>query len=367
MLKRFLLVFLVLGILFGGLFAFKRYQMEQMQAMLSAPQPPATISTTEVRRERRQPYLRAVGTLTASGGTEVGSEVEGIVDTIVFHSGQMVKEGDVLLRLDSTLDQATLAGLKAERRLAEIKLQRARDLIKRKAISQSDLDEARARYDAAAAQVTVQQVRISQKTVRAPFAGLLGIRKVDVGDYLPKGTSIVALNALAPIYVDYSVPEGQFARVRPGLAVEVEVAAYPGETFLGTLAAVESGVNTASRALLLRAELANADLRLRPGMFAEVRTLAEAPREVLTVPQTAISYNTYGDFVYRVVEQAGEGLKVERRQVTTGVVQAGRVELVSGVVEGDRLVRAGLVKLRDGQAVQIDNSVALDDATVPRQ
>lgn len=367
MVKRILIVLVVIGILFGGLFGYKQYQMKQMSAMMSAPRPPATISATEVKQVQWQPYLRSVGSLVASNGTEVSTEVDGIVNKIAFQSGQMVTTGDVLLHLDSAVDRATLAGIIAERRLAEIKLQRARDLIKRKAISQSELDEAEAQFDAASAQVEVQKARITQKIIRAPFSGLLGIRKVDVGDYLPKGKSIVSLNALDPIFLDYSVPENLFSRIQPGQTVEVDIGAYPGELFHGTIAAIESEVTTGSRALRIRAELGNSDMRLRPGMFAEVRTLAEAPKAVLIVPQTAISFNTYGDFVYRIETGEEEKLSVKRQQVQTGDVRDGQVEITSGLSLGERVVRAGLVKLRDGQAVQIDNSVEMNDAEVAKQ
>lgn len=367
MVKRLIIVIVLLVAALGGIFGFKYQQMQQMAAMLSAPRPPAVVAATEVVTEQWQPTLHAVGSVVAVNGIDVTAEVDGMVSAIHFQSGQPVKKGDVLIELDATVDRASLEGARADRRLAKVELDRFSDLIARKAVSKSDYDAARARYDAAVARVAEFQARLDKKTIRAPFDGLLGIRAVNLGQYLSKGTRIVPLQALDPILVDYTVPERHIRDLAVGRTVNVIVDAYPDETFTGRISAIEAGVNPGSRSVGIRATLPNPDSRLRPGMFAEVSTLQGGLVDVLTVPRTAVSFNTYGDYVYVIEESAEGGLSVKRRQVETGAARAGRVVIDKGVSAGERVVRAGLVKLRDGAPVQIDNAVELVDAEVTGQ
>ena len=364
MLKRLIIVVILLVAIFGGIFAVKYVQFQKMSAQLAQPQPPATVASTEVQTEHWQPNLRAVGSLVAINGIEVTTEVAGIVSEIDFVSGQRVQKGDVLLKLDDTVDRATLAGLKANKRLAQVQLRRVQNLLSRKVVSKSDFDEAKAKYDAADAAVSEQEAVIAKKTIRASFAGLIGIRQVDLGQYLAPGTQIVSLQALKPIFVDYALPEREFRKIATGQAVKVAVDAYPNEAFTGKVTAVEPGVDRGNRMVQVRATMTNEDARLRPGMFAEVTSLLPGQQQVLTVPRTAISYNTYGDFVYLIANGPGGKLVAKRHQVATGRAREGRVEIKTGLKAGQRVVRAGLVKLRDGQPVKIDNSVALHDAEV---
>lgn len=364
MLKRLIIVIVLLVVIFGGIFAAKYVQFQRMSAQLAQPQPPATVASTEVQSERWQPNLRAVGSLVAVNGIEVTTEVAGTVSEIDFESGQPAKKGDVLLKLDDSVDRATLSGLKANKRLAKVQLRRMQDLLSRKVVSKSDFDEAKAKYDAADAAVNEQEAVIAKKTIRAPFAGLLGIRQVDLGQYLAPGTQIVSLQSLTPIYVDYALPERQFQKIATDQEVKVRVDAYPRQTFTGKVTAVEPGVDRGNRMVKVRATIVNEDARLRPGMFADITSLLPGDQQVLTVPQTAISYNTYGDFVYLIADERNGKLVARRRRVETGQVREGRVEIRNGLEAGQRVVRAGLVKLRDGQAVKIDNSVALRDAEV---
>lgn len=359
MLKRFFVVLLFLAVIIGVIGGLKYQQFQQMQAQLSQPQPPATVASAQASHASWVRSLRSVGSLVAVNGVSVSSEVAGTVSRIAFESGQRVSEGDLLLQLDDTVDRATLAGLKADRRLAEVQLERARNLLERKAISKSEFDEAKAKYDAAEARVEEQREIINKKSIRAPFDGLLGIRRVDVGEYLQPGSQIVSLQALDPIYVDYSLPERHFSRIAVGQTIEVRLDVYPDEVFNGRIIALDSGVDEGTRSIGIRATLAN-DGRLRPGMFAEVLTLEEGAQQVLTIPRTAVSFNTYGDFVFRIVEGDEGSLKVARTQIETGDVRAGRVAVTKGLEAGDRVVAAGQVKLRDGQAVKIDDSVELD-------
>ncbi len=364
---RLFLVLVFLGAIFGGIFYLKYQQGQRMAAMQSAPQPPASVAATEAQGETWQPAIRSVGSLEAVNGIAVTTEVAGTVREINFDSGQRVNAGDVLVRLEDSVDRATLDGLIADRELARTQYERASELSSRRAISQSEIDETRFRYEGVQAGVAEQQARIAKKTIRAPFDGLLGLRQVDIGEFISPGNSIVQLQALDPIYVDYSVPEREFRNLKVGQEVVVRVPAYPEREFAGTVSAIDSGVDEGTRSVKVRATLANADQALRPGMFAEVRTLRDETREVTTVPRTAISYNTYGDFVF-VINEGEEGkLTVSRRQVETGDAREGRVEVVSGLQAGDRVVRAGLIKLREGQPIQIDDTVELDDADVSGQ
>lgn len=363
---RLILVLLLLGAIFGGIFMLKREQGMQMAAMQATPPPPASVAVTEVRAEQWQPAIRAVGSLTAVNGIAVTTEVAGTVREISFESGQQVSAGDILVRLDDAVDRGALAGLIADRELARTQFERASELSSRRAISQSEIDETRFRYEGVQARVSEQQALLARKTVRAPFDGLLGLRQVDIGEFVSPGSAIVTLQALDPIYVDYSVPEREFRNLEPGHVVALRVPAYPDREFQGTVSAIDSGVDEGTRSIKVRATLPNTDGTLRPGMFAEVRTLRPNKRDVVTVPRTAISFNTYGDFAFIVSEGEGGKLTVSRRQVETGESVEGRIEVRQGLEAGERVVRAGLLKLREGQAIAVDNSVELDDASVTR-
>lgn len=364
MIKRLILLILILGGLFAGIGYWKYQQFQQMTAELTAPRPPAVIASAEVLEEQWQPLLRAVGSLRAESGIQVTNEVSGIVSEIAFESGLPVEQGAVLLRLEDSVEEATLKSLQADQRLAEIQFRRTADLMPKQAISKSEFDIAKATYDSAQARVAEQQAMLRKKVIRAPFSGILGIRQVDQGQFLPAGTAIVGLQALDPLYVDYALPEREFSRIAVGLEVRLRVNAYPDRLFRGRVSAIDAGVSEGSRSIRVRAEVPNSDNLLRPGMFAEVETLMKQHNSVLTVPRTAISYNTYGDFVYLLEAGEGGALRATRRQVETGAVRDGRVAISRGLEAGQTLVRAGLVKLRDGQSVTVDNSIDLDAGKV---
>lgn len=366
MLKRLIILIVLLILVFGGIFGWKYLQLQGMMAEMSKPRPPATVASAQVQRETWYPSLQAVGSLVAVQGVDVSSEVTGTVSEILFESGARVQQGAVLLKLDDKVDRATLVGLKADQRLAEIQFERASNLLTSKAVSKSNYDEAKAKQDAAQADVAEQQAIIDKKTIRAPFSGLLGIRHVDLGEYLQPGAKIVSLLMFDPIYVDYSLPEARFQEVEVGQKVVVHTPAYPDQSFEGRVSAIDAGITEGTRTIQIRATMKNPDGRLRPGMFTEVQTVQPDPQQVLTLPRTAISFNTYGDFVYiiRPDEKGDDQLVVKRQQVQTGDVREGRVQITKGLDADARVVRAGLVKLRDGQPVQIDNSVELEDAKV---
>jgi membrane fusion protein (multidrug efflux system) len=366
MAKRISIVIVVLLLIFGGIFGFKFLQIRQMMSQMSQPRPPATVASSEVRIEQWQPTLQAIGSLVAVNGIEVSSEVDGVISEIHFESGQQVQRGDPLVRLDDNVDRAALEALRAAARLAEVQFKRATELLPKKAVSKSSYDESKAAYEAALALVHEQQARVARKTIRAPFSGLVGLRLADLGQFLKAGAAIVRLESLDPLYVDYSLPERYLPRLALDQQVRIRVDALPDETFTGTLTAMDAGIDEGTRSIKLRATISNTDGRLRPGMFAEVETLQGETTEVLTVPRTAISFNTYGNFAFVIEQQDGKQV-VKRRQLTTGDIREGRVVIREGLQAGEQVVRAGLVKLRDGQAVQIDNSVELKDAEVSHE
>ena len=363
MIKRMIIVLLGLTLLFGGIFGWKYVQIQEMIAMGSVAPPPATISSETVLREQRTPGLEAVGSLVASQEVFISTQIPGQVRSIHFESGAMVAKGDDLIRLDDDVDRAELAGLVAAQKLARLQFDRARKLFSDNTISRSDFDQAQAALDGASALVVSQQARINKKRIRAPFAGQLGIRQVDLGQYLAPGEPIVSLQASDPVYVDYSLPERYLNDLSIGQQVELSVQAYPGELFSGSITAISPRIEIGTRSVQVRATLKNPDYRLRSGMFAGVRTLLPVRDNVLSLSEMAITYNPYGNFVFFIAEKDG-GLLVERRQVETGEVQAGRVDIISGLQEGDQVVRAGHNKLRNGMPVQIDNSVKLDGQIV---
>ena len=349
---RFLSVVLALGALIGGLAYLKFGQMQRDAAMFSRPMPPPTVTAITVSATRWEPTLGSVGTIQAAQGVMVSNQVAGQVKEIRFESGAEVQAGQVLLRLDDDVDRADLEGLKAAERLADIKLERNRSLLKDRAVSRGDFDETSAQLDQARALVKSKEAAIDKKTVRAPFSGRLGIRQVDLGQFLPAGSEIVPLEALDPLYVDYALPERHLEAVHVGQPVRVRVSSSPDRTFEGTIEAIGPGVDQGTRNLSLRARLSNSDLALRPGMFARVETLLPAEEQVLTLPREAIAFNTYGDSVFLLEKQDGKTV-VNRRQVRTGAVRGTDVAVIDGLAAGDRVVVAGQVKLTNGQAVSV--------------
>ena len=351
--KRIFVLLIALAVLLGALFAWRFAQIRQQVETMSQAPPPAKIEVVEAAERRWAQSIRAIGSLRAVNGVEVANEIAGVVEALEFESGQSVEAGDVLLRIEAETDEAALETREAEARLALQQFERFSNLINQNAVSQSDFDEARANYEAAEARVHEQRALLNKKTIRAPFSGVLGLRLVDRGEYIAVGTPIVGINMLDPIQVDFTISERDLPRVRVGDRVEVTVAAFPDEQFNGQVQAIDSSVLPESRTVRVRAELANPQMELRPGMFANVRTVRDEIMEVVTLPRTAISYNTYGDFVFEVVEGEDGGKIVERVSVTTGEARDGEVRIVDGVNAGATLVGAGLLRLRNNQPVEV--------------
>lgn len=362
MFKRLMLMLLVVALAGGGIAAVKMRQITAMKAKFAAPPPAVAVVPAVVTAERWPRTLSAVGSFAPVQGVDVTTEVAGQVSALRFESGQRVNKGDILLALDASVDEAELAGLAADLKLSQLQYERAARLLKEKTMSQSQYDEATAKRDQAAALVEAKRAHIAKKTIRAPFSGVLGIRKVDVGQYLKEGAAIVPLQVLDPIYVDYALPERHFGVLKLGQQVDIGVQAYAGERFGGRITAFDPGLDTGTRNIRIRATLPNPDERLRPGMFADVRTSEGSDEDVLTIPTTAVTYTPYGDSVF-VIAGEGEKLSVNRRQITTGETRHGRVAVTKGLDAGERVVAVGHNKLRNGMTVKLAAPPAEGEAT----
>jgi membrane fusion protein, multidrug efflux system len=364
MTKRMMIMLLAVAVVFGGIFgfqAFKAYMIKKFMSAMSAP--PQTVSTTTARFSSWQPTIDSVGTLRAVNGADLSLEVSGVVDAISFNSGDDVKEGAVLLKLRSDDDVAKLDSLQATADLSELTYQRDLKQFKIQAVSQATLDTDVANLKNAKAQVAQQQAILDKKTLRAPFAGHLGIRAVDLGQYLGAGTTIVTLQALDPIYLDFFVPQQAIDQLQLGQSVAVRVDAFKDQTFAGEISAINPKIDTSTRNVQVRATLKNADHKLLPGMYATIAIRTGAPQNYITLPQTAITYNPYGDTVYVVDGKAaaagGKPQQVARQTfVTTGPTRGDQVAVLKGVNEGETIVTAGQIKLHNGSPVLIDNSIA---------
>ena len=353
---RFVIVIVLLSVVLGGIFGYTFWQTGQMQEQMSQPQPPAEISVVQSQTEQWTPTVKAVGSIVAVNGIDVANEVPGVIQQINFESGDLVSKGDVLIRLDAAIEEAALRTRGAEAQLARQEFQRIADLLPKRAVSQSQYDQAKANYDAANARVNEAEAQLSKKVIRAPFDGTLGIRLVDQGQYIGTGTPIVEINMLDPIYADYTLSEKNLPDVAVGYSVAATVAAAPNTEFKGTVSAINTSVNADTRTVRIRATLANRDQLLRPGMFATVSTRQPDDITVVTVPRTAISYNTYGDFAF-VVENNDQGQKVvNRRSVRSGNARENRVAILEGLEAGETVVSKGLLRLRSGQPVKIQEA-----------
>jgi len=366
MILRSLLVLFIIALLGGGLALLKYQQIQKDMAAFSKPQPAATVTATEVKSAQWQPRLRAVGNVQAVQGVMVNNEVAGQVNRILFESGDQVTAGQALVQLDTEVDEAALVGLKASLNLARLQLERNQKLLRDRAVSQGDVDELNARVSESLAQVREKEALIRKKTILAPFDGQLGIRRVNLGQFLDAGSAIAELEALDPVYVDFALPERRLSEIEVDQAVEVKVDAYPERVFEGQIQAISPAVNRETRNIQVRALVPNPDRLLLPGMFARIDTLLALRDDVLTLPRQAIAFNTYGDSVF-LIEQADDDsdakLIVQRRQVKTGSVRGQEIEILDGLEIGERVVLAGQVKLRNGASVQV---VEDEDEVAPK-
>lgn len=363
------IVALVLAALGGFHFVFKPAMIKQFVAQ-NVP-PPASVSTETAKAETWTPRIRSIGTLTAIQGVDIASQVGGVVSAIQFDSGDAVPEGAELILLDDEVEQADLLSNKATLREAMLEFTRQQDLQGRGFAAEAKLEEARTARDSAAAAVQRTRALIEQKTIKAPFAGKLGLKTVEIGQYVSPGMALVTLQALDPIWVDFPIPENEISKVAAGQKIEVSVDAFPGRRFEGTIETLDARVSKDTRTLIVRGRLDNPNEQLLPGMFANVSVEAGAPADVVAVPRTAVTFSLYGDSVYVVKEEAapksGENeskpaepvLTAERRFVTVGATQDGRIAILEGVDAGETVITTGQLKLRPGARVVINNEAPL--------
>ena len=359
---RTLILIAAVILVVGGIWAYKIFTLHALQARMATMMiPPATVSTAIAPSTVWQRQFHAVGSLAAVQGVTVSNQIEGAVAKIAFESGRHVKAGDVLVEEDVSTDEAQLAGLVAQADLAKITLARSRELRANDTNSQAELDSAEGQFRAAGSAVDNERAVIGKKTIKAPFSGLLGIRQVNLGQFLPAGGPIVTLQALDPIYVNFTLPQQDVADLHVGQAVRVSIDAYPGTVFEGKVNALNSKVDDATRNLQVQATLSNADERLLPGMFAGVDLILPREDHFVTLPETAIVYNPYGNAVY-VIERtktgSGSELLVARQHfVTLGETRGDEVAVVKGINAGDEVVTSGQLKLHNGSPVVVNNAV----------
>lgn len=319
--------------------------------------PAQTVAAQTAQKQSWQPTMELVGELVASEGADLSLQVSGIVESLSFESGQTVKAGTPLLQLVAEDQIAKLASLKATAELNAIILKRDIEQLKIKAVSQATVDTDEANLKNSQALVKQQEALVSYYTLKAPFAGRLGIRNVDLGEYLSAGTAIVTLQALDPLFADFFVPQKFFGTLKVGEPVKVMVDAYPGQSFAGTVSAINSKVESGSRNVKVRATVANSESKLVPGMFARISLDVGAAEDFVTLPQTAIVANPYGSTVFVLENTAdGKGLVARETFVKLGEARGDFVAVVSGLTEGETVVVAGQIKLRNGTPAVIDNS-----------
>ena len=361
MTKRMIIMLALVGLLFGGIFGFQAFKGAMIRKFMSAGGvPPQTVSTANARFSAWQGEFGAVGTLRAVRGTDVAPEVAGVITAILFQSGQEIQEGAPLVQLGAESDVARLQSLAAAAELAQANYERNRKQLEIQAVSQAVVDADAASLKSAKAQVAEQQALVNKKLVRAPFSGRLGIRAVDVGQYVTPGTKLVTVQALDPVYVDFFAPQKSLGRVAPKQKVTLKVDAFPGETFVGEISSIDPKVDPATRNVQVRATVRNPKRSLLPGMFATVSLAWGEPQRFLTLPQTAISYNPYGNTVFVVEERkSGDGktaLVAQQKFVTTGDTRGDQIAVLGGVKEGDVIVSAGQLKLQNGTPLMINNA-----------
>ena len=355
----------------GVLGVFKVLQIQAAIAQASSFQPPPeAVTTIKARPEQWPATLSAIGTVHAVRGVTVSADLPGVVEAILFESGRNVREGEILVRLDTRQERAQLAAAEAQRDLAKINLDRTRGLVEQGILAQAELDRVTAESRQAEARVGEIRATIERKQIRAPFTGVLGIRQVNLGQYLQGGAPIVPLQSLDPVHVNFSVPQQQAGAMRAGGEVQVAAEGMGGEAATGNITAIDSVVDEATRNVEIQATFDNPTGRLRPGMFVEAHVRTAATASILVLPASAISYAPYGDSVFVVSDMKGRDgttYKGVRQQfVKLGAARGDQVAVVSGIEAGDEVVTSGAFKLRNGAAVLVDNSVQPGNSAAPK-
>ena len=369
--KRMILTVVSMAVFLTLVGTLKFFQIRAAIAQYASFQPPPEAVTTTVAKSETWPStLDAVGSVVAVQGVTVSADLPGIVEKIAFDSGTRVRAGDVLVQLDVRQERAQLAAAESGRRLAEINLARAEPLHEKGIVSQADLDKDRAELQQASARESEIRAAIERKTIRAPFSGTLGIRQVNLGQYLDAGSPVVPLQTLDPIYVDFSVPQQEVGRLHLGDRLELAAEGLAGEGFTGRVTAIDSVADVATRNVQVQATFDNPRAELRSGMFVNVHVLVGSGQTMVSLPASAIKYAPYGDSVFVVGDLEGKNGQTYRG-VSEKIVKLGRsrgdqVAVLSGLEAGQEVVTSGVFKLRPGAAVRVDNSVQPSDNPAPR-
>ncbi len=369
---RWIVMLIAAIVIFGGVFGIKALLSKKTNEFFdNMPQPAATVTAATAKTQRWSEAGQAVGTLVAVNGTEVTTEADGVVRSIEFNAGEPVKAGTVLVRLNTANEAAHLKALETSANLASTQAQRWQQLGKDKLVSVDDVQQRRAAAASAQAQVDAQRALIAQKTIRAPFSGMLGIRKVNLGQYLAPGAAIVSLQQLDPIYLNFTLPEQFIGKLVQGTTLQAGVDALPGKSFAGAVTAVDPQVDINTRNFKVQATLRNPDGTLHPGSFAKVSFDLGREHEVVVIPQTAVSFNPYGNAVFVITSEArkagetdmmgkpltGNKLVVNQRFIKTADTRGDLIAVTAGLKPGERVVTSGLLKLRNGTEIIVDNTV----------
>jgi membrane fusion protein, multidrug efflux system len=371
MAKRMIVMLLTTALIVGALGFVKFRQIQTAIGQAASFQPPPEAVTTIAAVEERWPEtLTAIGTVAAVQGVTISADLPGTVDRIGFEAGQSVREGEVLALLDTRQEQAQLAAAEAQRELARVSFERMQGLLNENVVSRAEFDRAVADQRQGDARVGEIKATIERKTIRAPFGGILGIRHVNLGQYLSAGDALVTLQSLSPIYVNFGVPQQAMAQVRAGRTVRVTVDNLTGQAFTGRITAIDSVVDESTRNVQAQATLANPDGRLRPGMFVQAEVAVGASATIVSLPASAISYAPYGNSVFVVSDlkdKDGKPYRGVRQQfVKLGAARGDQISITSGLKAGDEVVTSGVFKLRNGAAVIVNNKVRPANSATPK-
>ena len=372
MTKRMAIMLAIVGLIFGAIFGFQAFKAKMIkQFMATMKMPPATVTAMKAEFQPWQPQLNAVGSLRAVHGVDVTTEIGGLVREVHFKSGDEVKAGQVLVQLNADADIGLLRSLEAAAELARLVYARDKEQFAIQAVSQAVLDGDAADLKSKEAQVAQQKAVVEKKTIRAMFDGRLGINAVNLGQYVNPGDKIVTLQSLDPIYVDFSLPQQHLSRLNIGQTVTVTTDAIPGRAFEGKITAISPKVDPDTRNVQIEATIANPKHDLLPGMYASVIVQSGAVQQYLTLPQTAVTFNPYGESVY-VIEEGAKGtdgkpvLTAKQTFVTVGETRGDQVAIVKGIKPGDMVATSGQLKLKNGSAVVINNTVQPSNEPAPK-
>lgn len=358
------IIVLLTGVVLGGKIGYGKFVLLKRYSFLFVEMP-AVVSSSRSIQQTWSPDLSAVGSLIAVNGVDIKPELPGIISEIRFMPGQLVEAGKSLIQIDDAVEQAQLSSAKANLTLSKVEYTRMREVYQKAAGTSADLDKASAQFQQAAAEVARMQAMIAKKNIVAPFTGKVGIRRVNIGEYVQSGTLLVTLQAMDPLYLEFYLPEQQLHRISLGQVVTARVDSYPNQTFTGKIDAINTKVDLHTRNLLIQATIKNPEGKLLPGMFAYISVTLPESRTDVMVPQTAITHSMQGDLVYVIrtepdPQNPGKNIKrTYERSVDVGPRVGNNVVIEKGLAADEEIVTVGQMKLYDGCAVQIDNSVPL--------